>query len=61
MIFAKYILNLINVRSNPGNNVDILLNVHDVFQGPAARDNAGNNIDILLNVHDVFQGPSMHI
>jgi hypothetical protein len=35
-----------------------LLNVHDVFQGPAARDNAGNNVDILLNVHDVFQRPA---
>jgi hypothetical protein len=28
-------------RDNAGNNVDILLNVHDVFQRPAARDNAG--------------------
>ena len=46
MIFAKYILNLINVRSNPGNNVDIILNVHDVFKGSAARDNARNNVDI---------------
>jgi hypothetical protein len=45
-------------RDNAGNNVDILLNVHDVFQGPAARDNAGNNVDIILNVHDVFQRPA---
>jgi hypothetical protein len=41
-------------RGNAGNNVDILLNVHDVFHESAARDNAGNNVDILLNVHDVF-------
>jgi hypothetical protein len=40
-------------RDNAGNNVDIILNVHDVFQGSAARDNAGNNVDIILNVHDV--------
>jgi hypothetical protein len=39
-------------------NVDILFNVHDVFQKPAARGNAGNNVDILLNVHDVFHGPA---
>jgi hypothetical protein len=39
-------------RDNAGNNVDILLNVHDVFERPAARDNAGNNVDILLNVHE---------
>jgi hypothetical protein len=45
-------------RDNAGSNVDILLNVHDVFQGPAARDNAGSNVDILLNVHDVFQRPA---
>jgi hypothetical protein len=41
-----------------GSNVDILLNVHDVFQRPAARGNAGNNVDIILNVHDVFHGPA---
>jgi hypothetical protein len=39
-------------------SVDIILNVHDVFQRPAARDNAGNNVDISLNVHDVFQRPA---
>jgi hypothetical protein len=33
-------------RDNAGNNVDILLNVHDVFQRTAARVNAGNNVDI---------------
>jgi hypothetical protein len=33
-------------RENAGNNIDILLNVHDVFQRTAARVNAGNNVDI---------------
>ena len=33
-------------RGNAGNNVDIILNVHDVFEGPAARGNAGSNVDI---------------
>jgi hypothetical protein len=33
--------------NNAGNNVDIILNVHDVFHESAARDNAGNNVDIL--------------
>jgi hypothetical protein len=37
-------------RDNAGNNVDILLNVHDVFQEPAARDNAGNNVDIFIYI-----------
>jgi hypothetical protein len=45
---------LLQARDNAGNNVDIILNVHDVFQGSAARDNAGNNVDIILNVHDVL-------
>jgi hypothetical protein len=35
-----------SARGNAGNNVDILLNVHDVFQKPAARENAVNNVDI---------------
>jgi hypothetical protein len=49
---------LLQVPETRGNNIDILLNGHDVFQKPAARDNAVNNVDILFNVHDVFQGPA---